>query len=60
MKSPRWFVAAGTPALFICFAVAFLRAQDPVPPAAPRPQRPLRRRHSKSRRSRSTATPTIF
>lgn len=35
MKSPRWFVAAGTPALFICFAVAFLRAQDPVPPTAP-------------------------
>jgi hypothetical protein len=37
MMSPRWFIVVGTAALFICFAAAFSRAQEPAPPTPPAP-----------------------
>lgn len=33
MMSPRWIIVVGTAALFVSFAPAFSRAQEPAPPA---------------------------
>jgi hypothetical protein len=55
MKSPRWFVVVRTASLFMCFAPALLRAQEPsAPPAqepppaaqAPAPEKPQKQRYS--------------
>jgi hypothetical protein len=54
MKSPRWFLIAGTASLLICFAAVLLRAQDPAPPPsqapppaqAPAPEKPKKQKYS--------------
>ena len=48
--SPRCFIVVGTAALFICFASAIPRAQEPTPPApasqAPVPEKPQKQKYS--------------
>jgi len=54
MMSPRRFMVVGTTALFICFAPAFSRAQEPAPPTpqappasgAPAPGKPQKEKYS--------------
>jgi Carboxypeptidase regulatory-like domain len=54
MMSPRWFLVVGTAALFICFAPAFSRAQEPAPPTpqpppaseAPAPEKSQKQKYS--------------
>jgi Carboxypeptidase regulatory-like domain len=54
MMSPRWFIVVGTAALFICFAPAFSRAQEPAPPTpqappasqAPAPEKSQKQKYS--------------
>jgi Carboxypeptidase regulatory-like domain len=55
MKSPRWVVSVGTASLFICFAPALLRAQEPPSPPpqqplpasqAPAPEKPQKQKYS--------------
>jgi hypothetical protein len=53
MKSPRWSVVVGTASLFMCFAPALFRAQEPPPPQepppaaqAPAPEKPQKQKYS--------------